>query len=579
MIKDENLNFEKIGSHRFTFNGNIIPEIGGESISNPNIAIMELVKNSFDAEADSVHIELKDIEKRNASIKITDNGSGMDPSAIKDNFMDIGSPHKREIDRTPEYERIPVGAKGIGRFASNGLGSLMTLTTFPKNELSGNQLIFNWAEFTKKNKATDIDIISSKFKKKKGDKGTIIKIEKLKHVWNDNEKLESLLRDLNLLTNPLDQPKKFKIKTDFSKEVTDLPKLNKKWLDLAVYRLKIKFSKKKKISYEFYKCGKKIRTDEYELDKNLLCGDACFDLYFYYKNIKTWKERTGKEITQKEISNINNFLKHYSGIKLYRDKFRVKPYGDYGADWINLDKWSRDNPSMVPGNTQVFGIVTVGRETNPDIIDTTTREGVINNENFFDLRTFVTTGIELFVDIRSDMEAEKAKARKSKTKKKLKVVKPKVDDSSSAVKKKDFIDAKGNYPTNHYDQLLFEINECYDKNYPNATFALSRKIIENLVYHVLEKKFSKQVSLWYDTGNKRNLQLKDLISNLYSERSKFKQNVKDSIEQFNSDVGTFRNDVNKAMHRNQTYLSDTGELKKYKINKLVQLLLEIFNKM
>ncbi len=580
MLKEEDIKkLEELGPNRFTFNGNIITEIGEESISNPFIAIAELIKNSYDADSKNVNLEFQNLGKHNPKIIVRDDGVGMDSAQVKDKWMDIGSPHKKEIEKTPENNRIPVGAKGIGRFASHCLGKSLKLITASKNEHYGYRLDFDWMKFSPKVKATDVDVSTERFKKKISNRGTTLVIDQLKQQWHDNEKLRDLLRDIFLLTSPIDSPKSFKIKENISKECPELKRLNSAFLDKATYRLRISLSKKKDITYEFYKVDKKIKEEKKQLQSELTCGDVTFDLYFYYKIASKWKEYTDRELTKKDIDEISSMLKEYGGIKLYRDKFRVKPYGDKDADWIGLDKWSRDQ-SIVPGNTQVIGIVSISKETNPDIEDTTTREGVINKPQFFDLIKFVTTGINLFVDVRSEVESNKAKARKTNgkkkaSKKKIEIATPKVEERPVTVQEAPFIDIKGNFPNNHYNQLVHEANECENRNYPNAAFWLCRKITENLTFHILEKKFPNDINFWYDTTNKRNHSFSNLIDNLYQNRDMFKPNVKDYIEQFKIDVGQFKKAVDAAIHKNYVYLSDKQELKKYKINKILQLLIDI----
>lgn len=581
MLNEEDIKkVEELGSNRFTFNGNIITEIGEESISNPFIAIAELIKNSYDADSKNVSLEFQNLGKHNPRIIVHDDGVGMDSAQVKDRWMDIGSPHKKEIERSAENNRIPVGAKGIGRFASHCLGKSLKLITASKNEHYGYRLNFDWAKFSPKVKATDVDVLTERFKKKMSTRGTTLIVDQLKQQWHDNEKLRDLLRDIFLLTSPIETPKSFKIKENISREYPELKKLTSSFLDKATYHLRISLSKRKDISYEFYKGEQKIKDEKKQLQSELSCGDVTFDLYFYYKIASKWKEYTNKDLTKKEIEEISSMLKEYGGIKLYRDKFRVKPYGDKDADWIGLDKWSRDQ-SIVPGNTQVIGIVSISKETNPGIEDTTTREGVIGKPQYFDLIKFVTTGISRFVDLRSEVESNKVKARRTKGKKKaaktkIEITIPKVEERPVTVQEAPFIDTKGNFPNNHYDPLIYEINECENRNYPNAAFWLCRKIAENMTYHILEKKFPSEINLWYDTKNKRNHSFSKLIDNLYQNRDKFKPNVKDYIEQFKIDVGIFKKDVDAAIHKPYVYISDREELKKYKINKILQLLIDIY---
>jgi hypothetical protein len=572
MIDEEEIkNAENLGPTRFTFNAHIISEIGEESISNPFIAVAELIKNAYDADATKVEVKFNNLGKSNSKVIIQDDGVGMDDSQIRDRWMDIGSPHKQRIEKTPENKRIPVGAKGIGRFASHCLGKKLKLITAAQDEKVGHRLTFDWEKFSSDKKATDIDNEMQKFKKKAKTRGTTLIIENLKYDWNVNERVKGLLTDLYLLPSPIDAPKNFKIKETVDGAGT-VPKLTPEFLDKAGYRLHVELTQKKGAKVTFYKNNKEVESKSITLTAELNCGDATFDLYFYYKMANKWKQYLSKELGTKEIGEIEEMLKNYGGIKLYRDKFRVKPYGDRGADWIGLDKWSRDQ-SIVPGNAQVIGIVSISKESNPKIEDTTSREGVINRLEFYDLIAFVTTSIKLFVDYRSVQEGDKAKAKKAA--KRFKVVRPKVQEEPVATAEAQFIDVKGTFPTSHYTKLITEANECELRNCPNAAFWLSRKIIENLVYDILAKKFKNQVNLWYDTAKDRNHSLSMLIENLYTKKDEFGPN-KQIIEQFKSDVGKFKKDVDSAVHKNFFYLNDKKDLKQYQVSKIVEMLLQIY---
>lgn len=570
---------ERVSDFRFTFNGNMIAELGEESISNPNVAIAELIKNAYDADSTQVTLDFLDLEKHNTTVRISDDGVGMGLSDIKDRFMDIGSPHKKTVTKTPEQKRVPVGAKGIGRFASHSLGNRLQLTTSVKGEKTGYELDFDWKRFTSGIKATDIDIPTFKFSKKTSARGTTLEIRELKGSWNDNEKLKPLLKDLQLLVSPIDPPKKFRVKQNISSKETSVAKIKKEFFDKAAYSFKVKLTKKKELAYEFYKLGKLVKKDKEILGESLSCGDAEFQLFFYYKTSNSWKENTGKEIVKKDLDYIRSVLVEYGGIKLYRDHFRVKPYGDASADWIGLDKWSRD-ASDIPGNTNVLGIVTITKEKNPKIEDTTTREGVINNTEYYDLEKFVTTSIREFAVLKNSQEPGRAKGRGRKAKPKtIKVEKPKAGNGSPTAKQPLLVNVTGSFPSSHYTQIVHEANECNEKNYPNAAFWLCRKIIENLVTQILAKKYPSRSDLWYDPTKSRVLGLAQLIENLHTNRKDFTApNVKHQIEVFNTDVGTFRKAVNSTVHNNHDYLTDRSDLKKYKINKIIQLLVDVHTK-
>lgn len=567
---------ERIDDYRFTFNGNLIAELGEESISNPNVAIAELIKNSYDADATQVDLEFADLNKHNTTIKVVDDGVGMGVTDIKSRFMDIGSPHKKGVVKTPEQKRVPVGAKGIGRFASHSLGSKLMLTTAVKGEKAGYELEFDWKRFNPTVKASDVDIPMFKFDKKTSVRGTTLEIRELKGSWNDGDKLKQLQKDLQMLVSPVDAPKKFRIKHNLTDE--GLPRINKAFFGKAAYAFKVKLLRKKEMRYEFYKLGKLVKQGTETFSKNLSCGDAEFELYFYYKMPQIWEKNTGKAIGKEDLDYIKSVLAEFGGIKLYRDHFRVKPYGDPGVDWIGLDNWSR-NTTDIPGNPQVLGIVSITKEKNPGIEDTTTREGVINNAAYYDLVEFVTTSVREFVALRNAEEpGRKGRRGKSHTKT-IKVEKPKAVNGTAVARQPLLIEIKGNFPSAHYDQIVHEANECNEKNYPNAAFWLSRKIVENLVTHILEKKYRARTELWYDSAKSRVLNLSQLIENLHVNRNDFTApNVKHQIEVFNTDVATMRRAVNSTVHNNHDYLTDRTDLKKYKINKIIQNLVDIYTK-
>jgi hypothetical protein len=235
---------------------------------------------------------------------------------------------------------------------------------------------------------------------------------------------------------------------------------------------------------------------------------------------------------------------------------------------------------MLPRNDALIGMVHISKSKNPAIVDTTTREGVIYTDEFQDLIAFVLVSIQkVFSDLRSEFESHKTKARKNKTKKSNKPIPVNVPGSGVKIAVTTptvLVEIGGKYPENFYNQLQDEINVCYDHNHPNAAFFLCRKMVENLVFNILEKKFPSQINLWYDQKYKIRHKFSILIKNLYDERSNFgKPNVKTYIEKFNTEVGLFRKEANTKAHNVFEYLGDKKELNKFKIKDLVQLLVKI----
>ena len=561
---------------RFSISGNLIKELGEESISNPNVAVLELIKNAYDAIATKVEVDIIDINSpEEAKIMISDNGEGMNYDDLNNKWMSIASPHKSSVKKTGA-DRIPVGAKGIGRLASESLGKTTILTSRPKNESKGYEIVFDWEKYRKENvQCNDVNNDGYRFSKNRKDQGITLEIGKLRTSWNDSDKLKSLLKDIYLIHPMNKKMSDFKIISKSAFSGISLTKATRKLLDLAIYRVKAKLTGKNMINYSFYIGNNKHSSDHVKLNIPLECGDASFELYFFYRIISPYKKRIGKKLTAKELDNVKKFLDEYGGIRLYRDNFSVKPYGDKGFDWIGLETKAQAD-TMCPRSNQVVGIVNIGKLTNPKIVDTTTREGVIYSTEFSHLIKFVQTVVtQIFIDKRSEIEYEKKKARK-KSKKKGKKAPKVVKVPDIEAKEEDLLDIKGDYPQNFYYKLQDEINECYTSNYPNAAFFLCRKLIENLIFNILEKNFSKDTDLWYDKGRICHLPLSILIKNLYGKRTDFKMNARRYIEKFNTDVGKFKKEANAKAHNIFDYLRNKDELKKFNISDIVQLLINIY---
>jgi hypothetical protein len=402
--------------YRFKVSGNLIKKLGEESIANKNIAILELIKNAYDAKASKVEVSLMNIETTDGKVVISDNGIGMNNTDIVNNWLNIATPNKSQKQIKVD-ERIPVGEKGIGRLSSESLGGETTLITKPKDETSEYKIIFDWSKYQNKSVLVN-EVINKGYRTKKlrNETGTVLEISKLKHDWNDIESQKSLLKDIYLLHPPNAKPKEFIIKPSFS--IPGLKKIDKKFLESAAYNIKVQLSAGNLLKYEATCITGTTKKDQITLDKKLSCGDASFELYFYYRSGFHLKSAVNFTTSPERIKAANDLLDEYSGIKIYRDGFRVKPYGEKNDDWLQLELDYQNN-SMNPRNLNIFGFVTISKFKNSRITDTTTREGIVYTPEFQDLISFVKTAIkEIFVDFRNEIESHKKKAKKLRQHKK-----------------------------------------------------------------------------------------------------------------------------------------------------------------
>ena len=191
--------------------------IGRELFRSRELAVVELVKNAYDSGARNVFIRISlPTEKRPSSFQITDDGTGMDLAGIKRLFMVAGYSEKSS-DTIGAEGRIPTGEKGIGRFASDRLGSSLQVETKIAGQTEGTIVPIDWNLFnTRKKRFNQIGVPYYRRPLsflQKGQSGTRLTITQLREQW-DRAIIEELRRVLAQLFNPFDPPKNFRIDFD-----------------------------------------------------------------------------------------------------------------------------------------------------------------------------------------------------------------------------------------------------------------------------------------------------------------------------------------------------------------------------
>ena len=380
----------------------LIKTIGEELISNDIVAIIELVKNSYDANASVISItfhgrvinvkegkkEKKVLIKEGSSIVISDDGIGMNLETVKTAWMEPATISKKNTKRSVGSKRRHTGEKGIGRFASAKLAASLKMISRPDND---NEVVvdFNWADFSDDEKYLDevecswevrtpIEINIS---------GTTLKLEQLNSDW-DEEKFRDLRIALSRLINPVSPITDFLMDIQLPKELNEFSG----WitapesLNTPDYYIKgnVDNNGKPDIKYFSKKVGKEetlnIKDSDFSLRgpvRNPVIGAFSFEF-------KTWNRDVGE--TPTALKNIKRDLDALSGISIYRDDFRVLPYGEKKKDWLGLDLRRVNNPTMRLSNNQIVGYVSVSLDENLDLKDQSNREGIVESQAFTDLK-------------------------------------------------------------------------------------------------------------------------------------------------------------------------------------------------
>jgi hypothetical protein len=252
----------KIIQKPFKPKAKLLLELGDQLIKDEGIALFELVKNSYDADASSVQIEMHDIDSlKNGEISITDDGSGMVMDTVLGVWLEPGTNFRQKQlstgFRTKKYKRVPLGEKGIGRFGAHKLGKKIELVTRAK---SNNEIVveINWENFEKDEYLEKIQVTVKERKPLvfiDNKTGTRIKISNLRSLWNRGM-VRDLYRAVNSICSPVKTPGSFNVTLKLlDNDKNDwLDKLFS-WKDALNYRLFhatcVIDGNKLKYSYEF----------------------------------------------------------------------------------------------------------------------------------------------------------------------------------------------------------------------------------------------------------------------------------------------------------------------------------------
>lgn len=425
----------------------LLTMIGDQLIKNEKIALFELIKNSYDADANWVQVrlinfkeqrdeknKLIDIEVQNSSfIEIEDDGHGMTWGVLSDAWMNPASPIKflekqKGTRKSPSKKRLLQGEKGIGRYAVFKIGSTVEIITrsTTENEISlvSDLSKYNEELFTEKNKedvkyldeikynyeihdtAKHIkkgEILIQEEKKERKPHGTIIRISNLKKGVFDINRIDEIINDVNKLSSPFAQKN---VTKDF---VFDLL-INgasryksdefKSKLDILLEKAPLKVTEGKfngDFGFHF-----KLNSKIIDLKLDTLKGIKAFRDRFINKKTNDLKRSAEcgpfgfqfyvfdlhKEAPPKYRFETNDddrtFVKNHR-IYLYRDGVRVYPYGDPTDDWVGLDmKRGTVRAGDFLSNDQTIGYIAISNENNPNLKDKTNREGLLEIGNSYE---------------------------------------------------------------------------------------------------------------------------------------------------------------------------------------------------
>lgn len=456
----------------FNMTARTVKLLGRENIASSEAAMIELVKNCYDAEGrlGLIIMDVGHVKREEDAIYIIDNGSGMDSDTIEEYWMTIGTDNK-ELNSTTTDGRIKSGAKGIGRLALDRLGNYTLMYTQKEKQNVVKWEVF-WGDFERQGANindvyADINILEkeclNKFvdgiSKKNSElemilaqytfnSGTIIKITDLRDDWTE-DKIEKFYKSMNTIVPPTNKslfsiyfhevefPERYGLVLPIISEEYDYKieavsddtgisvklyrnEFDKDLTDNSIFE--IDSMGKFPFDYDTYQKGFYVRRytyDEllpsYELEtgKKIFDEVGPFEFELYYMKNTTGGGLDGKyPYKYFNESERRKWLKQFSGIKIYRDNFRVRPYGEIdndSFDWLHLDERARKSPaapSHLSGRwrlraNQTAGTISISRMTNVNIKDMANRQAIDESEKAFSVFK------ELLIALIDEMERDR----------------------------------------------------------------------------------------------------------------------------------------------------------------------------
>ena len=383
------------GEAAFKPRARLLKLLGGELIRDDVMALIEIIKNSHDADASLVSVQFNDVTAPDGEIIVSDNGTGMTVDQLLNHWMQpAGSSKKLNGRRSPGGRRY-LGEKGVGRFAVDRLGRFCEVISRAKGSKTEVVASFDWDAFD-----TDdafLSDIKMNWETRKAEtlkrNGTILRIGGLRQSWNARA-FKRLCNRMNRLLSPFSSAAE-----GFSVEIIsdDFPdyagEIKTPYFNSAPYRLRAEYDGRQTVTFEFN--GEKEEFI-WPGPGELHCGPVSFALHAFDLETEAIR-RLGS------IQDIKAWLREWSGFSVYRDGFKVLPYGEPDDDWLRLDQRRVNNPVMRLSNNQIVGVASISADENPGLTDQTNRHGLNHNREFDDFRLLTLAVMEILETRRQEL--------------------------------------------------------------------------------------------------------------------------------------------------------------------------------
>ncbi len=390
----------------------VFAALGSELVTNDVVAIIELVKNSYDALATHVDVRIHPSENgKKGSIEVADNGTGMTREIIENVWCVVGTPYRldRPVAKSGQTSRRVSGSKGLGRLSAARLGKRLELSTKSAKEPCW-QVKVSWDELANADSlaACTVDLRECP-DERIARTGTVVRIYDLYSEW-DEATLHDLQEQLSRLVSPFKRIADFKISLGVPSEKIESVKIQPpSFLNHPPYLIKghvdesgyvkgsYRYSGVRKDRSEGFK-EQRWTPDEGEPTKPR-CGPFDFEIRSWDMDSESMQEISQRFDVAK--ATIRQDIKNYRGVSVYRDGILVLPKSDTAREWLGLDLRRVSKVGTRMSTSQIVGYASITALNNRQLKDTSDRERLVDNAASRDFVRLMQSVIAILEDERS----------------------------------------------------------------------------------------------------------------------------------------------------------------------------------
>ncbi|MGI8908105.1 MAG: sensor histidine kinase [Candidatus Sumerlaeaceae bacterium] len=418
----------------FKMHPRVFAALGADLVTNDIVAVIELVKNSYDAFSKNVWLRFGSDREHGRYLEIEDHGTGMTKGIIENVWCVVATPFKEQhpYGTLGNKTRRVAGEKGLGRLSAARLGARLQMLTQSQGEACW-ELWVDWSSIASEKEFEHCAAQLRRYSSRSPFpiSGTIVRVFNLKSEWSESE-LADLEENLGRLISPFEQLGEFNIYlTAPGKTKGDEVKIQApKFLAHPKYLIQGNADKAGNLSttYKFAPMSEgKARTVKRrltweqvftQLDKKeqsafnpdrANCGPFSFEIRAWEINAEGTEEISKRFDFQK--ANVRRAIRVHKGISVYRDGILVLPKSETARDWLGLDlrRVSWVGPRL--STSQIVGFVSISKDGNPAILDTSDRERLVATPAVAEFEKLMIAIVEI---LEQERIADKPKSSKDK---------------------------------------------------------------------------------------------------------------------------------------------------------------------